>query len=168
MTQCLRSWYLEISLTRKKLVMDRFVRPIDSSEAKMTIGVDFISKSLVVDNQKVKLGIWNFSGERFRHLFPIYCRGARGGLFMFDTTYHESIAHVDDWLTIIKKEIKVLFPIICVGLTSKDNNNREVSIEEGIKIARSRGLDGYIEYDVETGENMEKMFHALVQLMLAE
>lgn len=135
----------------------------------MTIGVDFKVKSLVVDNQKVNLHIWDLGGEeRFRYTLSTYVRGTRGGLFMFDTTYHASIAHIDDWLTIIKKEIKEVdeFPIICVGLTSKDNNDREFSHEEGIKIARSRGLDEYIECDVETGENVEKMFQALAQLML--
>jgi small GTP-binding protein len=146
---------------KKKFAMERIVPSIDPSEAKMTIEVDFKVKTLVVDNLKVKLQIWDLGGEeRFHSAVPIYVRGALGGLFMFDTSNYASIAHINDWLTIIKKEIKEenLFPIICVGLTSKDSNNREVSHEEAIKIARSRGLDGYIECDVETGENVETMF----------
>ncbi|MFW9929828.1 MAG: Rab family GTPase [Candidatus Thorarchaeota archaeon] len=154
---------------KKKHLMERFVHDIFRSDSKMVIGVEFKVKNVIVNNQKIALEVWGFGGEiRFRFLLPTYVRGARGGLFIFDITNYSSIAHIDDWLTIIKKEITEvdLFPIICVGLQSGDKDNREVSSEEGIKIAKSRGLDGYIECDVETGENVDNAFKALTRLML--
>jgi len=135
----------------------------------MTIGVDFEVKSLEVDKQKVKLQIWDFGGEeRFRFLLPTYVRGARGGLFLFDITNYSSIAHIDDWLTVIRKEIRAedVFPIIVVGGKADLAENREVSAEEGIKIAKSRNVDGFIETSSKSGENVEKTFEALTSLML--
>ncbi len=44
--------------------------------------------------------------------------------------------------------------------------NREVSAEEGIKIAKSRNVDGFIETSSKSGENVEKTFEALTRLML--
>ena len=68
----------------------------------MTIGVDFEVKSLTVDGQKVKLQIWDFGGEeRFRFLLPTYLRGARGSMFLYDSTNYSSIAHIDGWLSVI-------------------------------------------------------------------
>jgi small GTP-binding protein len=135
----------------------------------MTIGVDFEVKSLTVDEQKVKLQIWDFGGEeRFRFLLPTYVRGARGGLFLYDITNYSSIAHIDDWLSVIRKEIRAedIFPIIVVGGKADLVENREVSSADGIKIARSRNVNGFIETSSKTGENVEKSFEALTRLML--
>jgi small GTP-binding protein len=104
--------------TGKENLTQRFLTNLFVSDSKMTIGVDFEMKSLVVDGKKVKLQIWDFLGEeRFRSLLPTYVRGTRGGLFVYDITNYSSIAHIDDWLTVIRREIKAedQFPIIIVG-----------------------------------------------------
>lgn len=153
----------------KTTLTQRFLTNLFVSDSKMTIGVDFEVKSLEVDKQKVKLQIWDFGGEeRFRFLLPTYVRGARGGLFLFDITNYSSIAHIDDWLSVIRKEIRAedIFPIIVVGGKADLAENREVSAEEGIKIAKSRNVDGFIETSSKTGENVEKTFEALTSLML--
>ncbi len=153
----------------KTTLTQRFLTNLFVSDSKMTIGVDFEVKSLEVDKQKVKLQIWDFGGEeRFRFLLPTYVRGARGGLFLFDITNYSSIAHIDDWLSVIRKEIRAedVFPIIVVGGKADLAENREVSAEEGIKIAKSRNVDGFIETSSKTGENVEKTFEALTRLML--
>lgn len=153
----------------KTTLTQRFLTNLFVSDSKMTIGVDFEVKSLNVNKQKVKLQIWDFGGEeRFRFLLPTYVRGARGGVFMYDITNYSSIAHIDDWLTVIKKEIRKedVFPIIVVGGKADLADNREVAASEGIKIAKSRGVDGFIECSSKTGENVEEAFEALTSLML--
>ena len=135
----------------------------------MTIGVDFEVKSLDIEEKKVKLQIWDFGGEeRFRFLLPTYVRGANGGIFMYDITSYSSIAHVDDWLLVIRNELTpdTLFPIIVVGGKADLVEDREVPSKEGIKIAKSRKLNGFIECSSKTGENVEKGFIALTTLML--
>jgi small GTP-binding protein len=153
----------------KTTLTQRFLTNLFVSDSKMTIGVDFEVKSLIVNNRKVKLQIWDFGGEeRFRFLLPTYVRGARGGLFMYDITNYSSIAHIDDWLTVIRKEIRDedQFPIIVVGGKADLAEDREVPAEEGIKLAKSRGVDGFIECSSKSGENVEKTFEALTGLML--
>jgi len=133
----------------------------------MTIGVDFEVKSLELDEKKVKLQIWDFGGEeRFRFLLPTYVKGANGGLFMYDITNYSSLAHIDDWLVVIKKKIDTLFPIVVVGGKADLADDREISSEEGIKIAQTRDADGFIECSSKTGENVEQSFQALTKLML--
>jgi len=153
----------------KETLTQRFLTNLFVSDQTMTIGVDFEVKSLFVDGQKVKLQIWDFGGEeRFRFLLPTYVRGARGGIFIYDITNYSSIAHIDDWLSVIKKEIRAedIFPIIVVGNRAHLVNDREVSSADGIKIAKSRGVNGFIEVSAKTGENVEKAFQALTRLML--
>lgn len=139
------------------------------SDQTMTIGVDFGVKSLSIDGKKIKLSIWDFSGEeRFRMLLPTYARGKQGGLFLYDVTKYSSFAHIDDWLSIIRKELKPedRFPIIAVGIIPDEECERQVTSEEGIKIAKSRKLNGFVECNPKTGENVEKTFEALARLML--
>ena len=153
----------------KTTLTQRFLTNLFVSDQTMTIGVDFEVKSLTVDEQKVKLQIWDFGGEeRFRFLLPTYVRGARGGLFLYDITNFSSIAHIDDWLSVIRKEIRDddIFPIIVVGGKADLVESREVSSAEGIKIAKSRNVNGFIETSSKSGENVEKTFEALTRLML--
>ena len=153
----------------KTTLTQRFLTNLFVSDQTMTIGVDFEVKSLTVNEQKVKLQIWDFGGEeRFRFLLPTYVRGARGGLFLYDITNFSSIAHIDDWLSVIRKEIRAedAFPIIAVGSKADLVESREVSSAEGIKIAKSRNVNGFIETSSKSGENVEKTFKALTGLML--
>ena len=132
----------------------------------MTIGVDFEIKTIVVNRKTIKLQIWDFGGEeRFRFLLPRYIRGAGGGIFMYDITNYSSLAHVDDWLSVVA-EVEEEFPIILVGGKLDLERERKVSKQEGIKIAKSRKLNTLIECSSKTGENVELIFSTIAKLML--
>ena len=137
----------------------------------MTIGVDFKVKNLFVDGQKVKLQILDFGvEERFRFLLPTYVRGALGGIFVYDVTNYSSFAHIDNWLSIVRKEIRAedKFPIVAVGIVPDEKRERQVSKEKGVKIAKSRKLKGFIECYLKTGKNIDKAFEGLARLILAD
>jgi len=153
----------------KTTLNQRFLTNLFKSSTTMTIGVDFEVKSLEINEKKIKLQIWDFGGEeRFRFLLPTYVRGANGALFMYDVTNYSSLAHIDDWLMIIRREIPVdvNFPIIVVGGKADLIEDREVTGEEGINISKSRGVNGFIECSSKTGENVEETFEALTRLMM--
>ncbi|MFX1574134.1 MAG: Rab family GTPase [Promethearchaeota archaeon] len=154
----------------KTTLTQRFLTNLFKSDTKMTIGVDFEVKSLEINGKKVKLQIWDFGGEeRFRFLLPTYVRGANGALFMYDVTNYSSLAHIDDWLLVVRKEMKSeqdAFPIIVVGGKADLVDNREITGDEGLNIARSRGVDGFIECSSKTGENVDVTFDALTKLMM--
>ena len=155
--------------TGKTTLAQRFLTNVFKSDSKMTIGIDFEVKSLEVDGKKVKLQIWDFGGEeRFRFLLPSYVRGANGGLFMYDVTNYGSLAHIDDWMMVVHKEIKPenQFPILVVGGKADLVEEREVSSEDGITVSKARDVDGFIECSSKSGENVETTFEALTRLML--
>ena len=155
----------------KTTLLYRYLTNIYDESVHMTIGVDYSVKALEIDGKKVKLQIWDFDGEeRFRFVLPTYVRGARGGLFVYDVTNYSSLAHIDDWLSIIRKELSAedKFPILAVGIVPDEMCERQVSAEKGVKIAKSRKLNGFIECNLKTGKNVEKAFQAITKLMLED
>jgi len=155
---------VKISLTKS------FISGFFLEDLKLTMGVDFYSKTTNFNDKKIKLQLWTIGGEeRFRFLLHQYCKDFRGGLFVFDIADSSSIAHIDDWLSEIRKGIRTeeIFPILVVGILLGEGNERQVSTEEGIKIAKSRNLNGYFECNPKTGENVGKVFDELTRLILA-
>jgi len=62
--------------------MEKSTHELFVSDTKMTIGVNFKVKIIIVNKQTVKLEIWDLGGEqRFKSLVPMYIRGALGGFF---------------------------------------------------------------------------------------
>jgi len=153
----------------KRTFAQNFMINLFSSSHADELGVDFEVKSLSVDEFKIKLQVWDISGERrFRDLLPNYISHARGGLFVYDVAEKSSLTNIDFWLSLVKKELRKeeIFPIIAVGFVPESVNQRQITSEEGKILTDLHELDGFVECDVKSGNNIEKMFEALSKLML--
>jgi len=149
----------------KTALTKRFITNSFISDTQMTIGVDFVVKTIYIDDKEVKLQIWDFGGEeRFRFLLPKYIRGASGGILMYDITDYPSLFHIDDWLSVIQETGEV-FPIILVGGKCDLEEYRQISSEEGLESAKSNELDDFIECSSKTGEKVEKVFEILARIL---
>ncbi|TFG21938.1 MAG: GTP-binding protein [Promethearchaeota archaeon] len=150
----------------KTTLMQRFMTGRFMPGSTMTIGVDFESKCLEVGGNRVKLMLWDFGGEeRFRFIFPQYIAGAMGGILLFDITDYSSFSHITSWLSIMNGA-KDRFPIILLGGKLDLEDMREVSYEEGLKMANSMGIERYFECSSKTGKNANKSFEELTKLMI--
>ena len=153
----------------KRTFTQNFMINLFSTSQADTLGVDFEVKSLLVNEFKIKLQVWDISGERrFRDLLPNYISHARGGLFVYDVAEKSSLTNIDFWLSLVKKELRKeeIFPIIAVGILPESVNQRQITSEEGKILADLHDLDGLVECDIKSGNNIEKMFEALSKLML--
>lgn len=132
-------------------------------DSKISTGVEFWIKNLVVDKYKIKLNIWDIRSEaRYRFLSHQYVHGANGGLFLYDVNRKSTLLSIDERLQIIRK----ISPVVVVGIIFGPERKRQVDFEEGNKIAESRGMDSFLECNVQTGENVDKVFDTLTRLIL--
>ncbi|MFX0083114.1 MAG: Rab family GTPase [Candidatus Hodarchaeota archaeon] len=154
----------------KKTFGQAFLNKLFKEDTKMTIGVDFEFKSLEINGKKIKLQVWYVGGKRFFwSVLPMYVRGANGVLILYDVTNYSSLASIDEFLSIIRKEMKSeqdTFPIVVVGNKADLEDAREITGEEGLEFAKSRGVDGFIECSAKTGEHVEEAFDGLTRLMM--
>ena len=150
----------------KTTLTKRFKTNLFISDSQMTIGVDFETKNIEVDGKKVKLMIWDFGGEeRFRFILPKYIAGAMGGIFMYDITNYPSLAHIDNWLSVVNGR-KEKIPLVLLGGKSDLDIIRQISYKEGKKVANEKGFSDFTECSAKTGENVEKSFETLTRIML--
>ena len=140
-----------------------------------TTGIDFKTKIIEHKNEKIKLVIYDTSGqERYRTIAANYYKNADGILFVYDITQKNTLTF-NYWLEQIKEKSSVK-AIILFGnktdLDSPDNKNedvpkREITKEEGEKVAEQYGLklfEGSAKDDI----NIDAAILELVDLIYKE
>ena len=106
-----------------------------------TIGVEFGTRIIEVNGQKIKLQIWDTAGqERFRAVTRSYYRGAAGALMVYDITRRSTYNHLSSWLTDAKNLTNPNTVIFLIGNKSDMDANRDVTYEEAKAFAEENGL----------------------------
>ena len=84
----------------KSSLLQRYTHQKFDSRYKATIGADFMTKVISVDDLKVVLNIWDTAGqERFQSLGTIFYRGAAGCVFVYDVTSQKSFKSLGYWMS---------------------------------------------------------------------
>lgn len=126
-----------------------------------TIGVDFETKKVIVDDTEILFNLWDFAGEKkFRLLFPSYVSGASGALMLYDVTNRDSLNDLYDWINVISSVPNS--PKTKILIEAKTDLKRNVKKEEAQQIFDKFDFQGeIIETSAKTGKNVEKAFEML-------
>ncbi|KAH8054516.1 hypothetical protein JL722_8867 [Aureococcus anophagefferens] len=75
----------------KTCIINRFVYDSFDKNYQATIGIDFLSKTMYLEDRTVRLQLWDTAGqERFRSLIPSYIRDSSVAVVVYDTTARAS------------------------------------------------------------------------------
>ena len=131
-----------------------------------TIGVDYSSKTLIINNQKIKLQIWDTAGQdKFRSVSKSYYRGAIGIIIVYDITSKESFLHIKSWISEVKLSAREEASFIIIGNKNDLKDQREVSYEEAKKFSDDNNFI-FLETSSITGENISEVFLKLSENIL--
>ena len=87
----------------KTNILSRYVRDEFSIETKSTVGVEFGSKIVKVNNKTIKVQIWDTAGqERYKSITTAYYKGAKGAFVVYDISKKDSFTNVDKWIGELK------------------------------------------------------------------
>ncbi|MFX1502752.1 MAG: Rab family GTPase [Promethearchaeota archaeon] len=154
----------DASVGKTSLTM-RYISGYFMEDLKLTIGVDFYSKTTSFKDKKVKLQIWDFGGEeRFRFLLSQYSKGANGAFFLYDITNQASLDHLPDWTQVIREHAGDI-PIMLIGSKADLHEFRSVTRDDGILAAKKYNLSSFVELSSKTGENVEEAFKVLTEIL---
>ena len=143
----------------KSSILNRFLNDTFIEDYQATIGLDFQSKNVQIDNQIIHLLLYDTAGqEKFRSLIPMYTRDANIILLVYDISNKESFSNLSLWL---KDLTNINFDevILCIVANKVDlNDKREVSKEEGEKFAEEHDFI-FQEISAKTGEGFSELFY---------
>ena len=143
----------------KSSILNRFLNDTFIEEYQATIGLDFQSKNVQIDNQDIHLLLYDTAGqEKFRSLIPMYTRDADIILLVYDITNKESFVNLSLWLKDLTN-INFDEAIICIVANKIDlNEKRVVNLEEGEKFAEEHDFI-FQEISAKTGEGFSELFY---------
>ena len=125
-----------------------------------TVGVDFKIKTLQVDNRTIKIQIWDTAGqERFRSVIPMYYKGAKAILVVFDITSKESFEGAKKWIHEIEQTNKNC-SIVLIGNKIDLISNRQVE-ESAVSDYKNAKKIEYYECSAKENLNVENIFQTI-------
>ncbi|KAJ6792971.1 ras-related protein Rab11D-like [Iris pallida] len=146
------------SAVGKSQILARFARNEFSLDSKATIGVEFQTRTLLIDHKSVKAQIWDTAGqERYRAVTSAYYRGAVGALLVYDITKRQSFDHIPRWLEELRSHADKNIVIMLIGNKSDLEDQRAVSVEDAKEFAQKEGLF-FLETSALEATNVEPAF----------
>ncbi|KAK4476397.1 hypothetical protein RD792_015548 [Penstemon davidsonii] len=169
----------------KSQLLARFSKNEFSLDSKATIGVEFQTRTLMIDHKTVKAQIWDTAGQesltfptsffslstptdsftwihqlddfRYRAVTSAYYRGAVGAMLVYDITKRQSFDHVARWLEELRGHADKNIVIMLVGNKSDLGTLRDVPTEDAKDFAQRENLF-FMETSALEASNVEPAF----------
>ncbi|KAK2719884.1 ras-related protein Rab6 isoform X2 [Artemia franciscana] len=142
----------------KTSLITRFMYDSFDNTYQATIGIDFLSKTMYLEDRTVRLQLWDTAGqERFRSLIPSYIRDSTVAVVVYDITNANSFHQTSRWIDDVRTERGNDVIIMLVGNKTDLSDKRQVSTEEGERRARELNVM-FIETSAKAGYNVKQLF----------
>uniref|UniRef100_A0A673BET8 RAB6B, member RAS oncogene family b n=1 Tax=Sphaeramia orbicularis TaxID=375764 RepID=A0A673BET8_9TELE len=143
----------------KTSLITRFMYDSFDNTYQATIGIDFLSKTMYLEDRTVRrLQLWDTAGqERFRSLIPSYIRDSTVAVVVYDITNVNSFQQTCKWIDDVRTERGSDVIIMLVGNKTDLEEKRQITIEEGEQRAKELNVM-FIETSAKTGCNVKQLF----------
>jgi len=157
----------------KTSLMNQFVNKKFSNQYKATIGADFLTKEVMVDDRLVTMQIWDTAGqERFQSLGVAFYRGADCCVLVYDVTSPDSFKALDSWrdefLIQASPRDPDNFPFVVLGNKVDLEDKRAVSGKRAQQWCAGKGDVPYYETSAKEAINIELAFQTIARNALAQ
>ena len=156
----------------------RYVENSFEDHSMPTIGIEFFIKHVEYDGKKIRLNIWDTAGqEKYRSITRSYYKLAIGCVLCFSLINRTTFNNLKDHLRDLRKSCQENIQIVLVGtfldkasgrLASNKwsvGSLRQVSRIEAEQFASENDILYYEEVSAKTGENVNKVFDVLTELV---
>ncbi|KAG0025065.1 hypothetical protein BGZ81_007442 [Podila clonocystis] len=153
----------------KTSLMNQYVNKKFSNQYKATIGADFLTKEVPIDDRLVTMQIWDTAGqERFQSLGVAFYRGADCCVLVFDVNNAKSFETLESWrdefLIQASPNNPENFPFVVIGnKIDMDESKRMVSQKRAMAWCQSKGNIPYFETSAKEAINVEQAFQTIAK-----
>jgi len=145
----------------KTSLITRFMYDSFDNTYQATIGIDFLSKTMYLEDRTVRLQLWDTAGqERFRSLIPSYIRDSTVAVVVYDVTNSNSFQQTSRWIDEVRSERGSDVIIMLVGNKTDLADRRQISIEDGEQKAKEFNVM-FIETSAKAGYNVKQLFRRI-------
>ncbi|KAL7863284.1 hypothetical protein SRHO_G00122680 [Serrasalmus rhombeus] len=171
----------------KTSLITRFMYDSFDNTYQATIGIDFLSKTMYLEDRTIRLQLWDTAGqerfrslipsyirdsaaavvrlqlwdtagqERFRSLIPSYIRDSTIAVVVYDITNLNSFQQTSKWIDDVRTERGSDVIIMLVGNKTDLADKRQITTEEGEQRAKELNVM-FIETSAKTGYNVKQLF----------
>ncbi|XP_077979491.1 ras-related protein rab7-like [Glandiceps talaboti] len=158
----------------KSSLVDQYINSRFSDQYKATIGVDFKTKEVVVEDNVVTLQIWDTAGqERFQSIGASFYRGTHICILVYDvaslTTFESLERWREDFLIqyspVITEDTNGFSPFVVLG-NKIDLEDRAVPKKSAEAWCQSIGDVVYFETSAKDKTNVEQVFETVAKKAL--
>ncbi|OQR91204.1 Rab7 family GTPase [Achlya hypogyna] len=158
----------------KTSLMNQYVNQKFSNQYKATIGADFLTKEIMIDEKLVTMQIWDTAGqERFQSLGVAFYRGADACVLVYDITNPTSFDKLDSWrdefLAQAGPRDPENFPFIVLGNKVDQETERRVAvqkIEQWCKAKNAQHPILFFETSAKEATGVEEAFQTIARIAL--
>ncbi|KAH0912863.1 hypothetical protein HID58_036184, partial [Brassica napus] len=158
----------------KTSLMNQYVYKKFNRQYKATIGADFVTKELHIEDKSVTLQIWDTAGqERFHSLGAAFYRGADCCVLVYDVNDLKSFETLNTWHSEFLKQANPMepetFPFVLIGNKTEvdGGNNRVVADKRAIEWCGAKGNIPYYETSAKEDVNVDEAFWGVAQKTLS-
>ena len=149
----------------KTCIITRFMYDTFDRNYQATIGIDFLCKTMYLEDRTVRLQLWDTAGqERFRSLIPSYIRDSSVAVVAYDITNRSSFLNTSKWIEDIRNERGNDVIIALVGNKTDLTAKRQVTLEEGEEKAKKEDIL-FIETSAKAAHNIKALFKKLANAL---
>jgi len=159
----------------KTSLMNQYVNKKFSASYKATIGADFLTKEVVMeDDRVVTLQLWDTAGqERFQSLGVAFYRGADCCVLVYDVNNSKSFETLESWRDEFLVQASPMdpesFPFVVIGnKVDVEESRRMISSKRAMTFCQSKGGLSYFETSAKEALNVEEAFSAIAKQALAQ
>ncbi|ORX47501.1 hypothetical protein DM01DRAFT_1140866 [Hesseltinella vesiculosa] len=159
----------------KTSLMNQYVNKKFSSAYKATIGADFLTKEVMVDDKLVTMQIWDTAGqERFQSLGVAFYRGADCCVLVYDVNNNKSYESLGQWhdefLVQASPRDPDNFPFVVLGnkVDVDESKRMQVSQKRAMAFCQAKGNIPYFETSAKEAINVEQAFQTIAKNALQQ
>mmetsp|Transcript_43777 Transcript_43777/g.31905 ORF Transcript_43777/g.31905 Transcript_43777/m.31905 type:complete len:209 (-) Transcript_43777:143-769(-) len=157
----------------KTSLMNQYVNKRFSSQYKATIGADFLTKEIMIEDKLVTLQIWDTAGqERFQSLGVAFYRGADACILVYDITSEKSFDQLSNWRDEFLQQANPRdpdnFTFVVIGNKVDRESERRVPKSKATQWCKSKGPKPmpYFETSAKDATKVENAFLEAAQTAL--
>ena len=143
----------------KSCLTNKAVKNVFSDEYCNTIGFEYFTFTIKVDNKIIRLQIWDTCGqEMYRSLITNFYRNTSLAIIVYAINNYKSFESIDSWLKELRKNGNPDVKIFLIGNKADLEEERAVTTEEARKFVEQYELDFFMESSAKTGLNVQEIF----------